>query len=193
MGHEGLPLNRFAGSRWTEIPKRLINYLNENNVRYEILHEPKDSCAQKSQSRTARYYAKVIIVRAGGQHVVVVLPTNSRIDIKGFAKVGEPVRLETEEEVKWLFPDCAVGAIPPFGNLYGLPTFVDRELGKNEYIIFAAGTYSDHIRISYLTYQKIVRPRIGSFSLKVNSPFLSLTNKRARAVGNNFACRQRQR
>src|SRR5258708_29561121 len=158
MGHEGLPLNRFAGSRWTEIPKRLINYLNENNVRYEILHEPKDSCAQKSQSRTARYYAKVIIVRAGGQHVVVVLPTNSRIDIKGFAKVGEPVRLETEEEFKWLFPDCAVGAIPPFGNLYGLPTFVDNMLGKNDYIIFAAGTDNAENQNDLSPFERVMQP-----------------------------------
>src|SRR5258705_12410918 len=120
MRNEGL--NRFAGTDRTEIPNRLIRYLNENNVHYEILHQPKDSSIQKSQSRGARYYAKVVIERAGSHHLVVVLPMNSRIDLEDFAKVGEPVRLETEEELKWLFPDCAAEEIPPFGSLYGQPT-----------------------------------------------------------------------
>ena len=168
-GSEGLPLNRFVATGRTEIPKRLLHYLNENNVRYEILHQPKDWSTRKPQPRTARFYTQVFIVRAGQQHLVAVLPTNARIDLKGFAEVGEPIRLEAEEEFKWLFPDCAVEAIPPFGNLYGLPTFVDNALSKNDYISFAAGTHSDRIKISYPTYEKIVRPRIGSFTVKVDS------------------------
>ncbi len=174
MGHEGLPLNRFAGSGWTEIPKRLIHYLNENKARYEILHEPEECSSQKGKEvkpRIARYSANVVIVKAGRQHLVTVLPANSGIDLKGFAKaVDGPVRLETEDEFKWLFPDCAVGAIPPFGNLYGLPTIVDSELSKNDYIIFAAGTDSDYIKVSYTAYEIMVQPRIGSFSVKVDSP-----------------------
>src|SRR5260221_2231452 len=169
MGHEGLPLNRFAGTSWTEIPKRLINYLNENKVRYEILHQPKDWSTRKPQPRTARYYTKVVIVRAGPQHLVAVLPTNARIDLKGFAEGGETIRLETEEEFKWLFPDCAVGAIPPFCKPYGLPTLADKALSKNDYITFAARTANDHIKISYATYERIVQPRIGSFSVKVDA------------------------
>jgi Ala-tRNA(Pro) deacylase len=166
LGNEGLPTNRFVGTRRAEIPKRLLAYLNENNVRYDILHQPERSRTRKLQSR---YYTKVVIVRAGPQHLVTVLPANSRINLKAFAEVGEPVRLETEEEFKWLFPDCAVGAIPPFGNLYGLPTFVDNALSKNDYIIFAAGTDNDHIKIGYATYERIVKPRIGSFSVKVDT------------------------
>jgi Ala-tRNA(Pro) deacylase len=169
LANEGLPINRFVATGRTEVPKRLLKYLNENNVRYEILHQLKVSSTPKSPSRTARYYTKVIIVRAGPQHLVAVLPANFRIDLKAFAKVGEPTRLETEEEFKWLFPDCAVGAIPPFGNLYGLPTFVDNALIKNDHIIFAAGTDSDYIKISYPIYERIVKPRIGSFSVKVDS------------------------
>jgi Ala-tRNA(Pro) deacylase len=161
-------LNRFTATDPTEIPNRLIRYLNENKAKYEILHQPKDSSIRNSQSRGARYHIKVAIVRAGSHHLVVVLPKSSRIDLKAFAIVGEPVRLETEEEFKWLFPDCVEGAIPPFGNLYGLPTFVDNTLSKNSYIIFAAGTASDHIKISYPTYQRIVQPRIGCFSVNVN-------------------------
>jgi Ala-tRNA(Pro) deacylase len=169
MAHERLPLNTLAGAGWNEIPKRLVNYLNENKVQYEILHQPKDWSTQKPRRRDARYYSKVVIVRAGHQHVVAVLPSNSRIDLKRFAVAGEPVRLETEEEFKWLFPDCALEAIPPFGNLYGLPTFVDNTLVKNDYIIFAAGTATDQIKMSYPIYEAIVRPRIGSFTGKLDS------------------------
>jgi Ala-tRNA(Pro) deacylase len=157
----------------TEIPTRLINYLNGNQVQYEILHQPEKlagSEARKVEPRIARYHAKVVMVRAGAQPVVAVLPANGYIDLKGFAKfLGQSAHLDTEEESKWLFPDCAVDAIPPFGNLYGLPTFADRELSKNEYIVFPAGTQSDYIKLSYRTYERLVQPRIGAFSLKLNS------------------------
>jgi Ala-tRNA(Pro) deacylase len=97
------------------------------------------------------------------------LPKDSRIDLKGFANIGEPVRLETEEEFKWLFPDCAIGAIPPFGNLYGLPTFVDRGLSKNDYIMFPAGTDSDYIKLNYPIFERLIQPQIGSFSINLGS------------------------
>ena len=122
MAQEGLPLNWFAGTGWTEIPKRLVNYLNENKVQYEILHQPKDWSTQKPWRRDALYYTKVNVVRAGHQHVVTVIPANSHIDLKWFAEVDAPVRLETEEEFKWLFPDCAQAAWVPgyvFGGRHG--------------------------------------------------------------------------
>jgi Ala-tRNA(Pro) deacylase len=77
--------------------------------------------------------------------------------------------LETEEEFKWLFPDCAIGAIPPFGNLYGLPTFVDRGLSKNDYIMFPAGTDSDYIKLNYSIFERLIQPQIGSFSINLGS------------------------
>ena len=160
-------LNRLTATGWSGIPGRLIHYLNENNVRYEIVHRPHPPSARKLSLRTACYHAQVIIVKAGPQHLVAVLPANSQIDLKGFARFGRPVRLETEEEFKWFFPDCAPGAIPPFGNLYGLQTLVDRAFGESEYIAFTAGTDSDSIKLSYPAYAKLVQPHIGSFSIKL--------------------------
>jgi Ala-tRNA(Pro) deacylase len=169
LSNERLPVNRFTATGWPEIPRRLIHYLNENDVRYEIVHRPHPSCARKLSLRTARYHARVIIVRAGPQHLVAVLPANSQIDLKGFARFGRPVRLETEEEFKWFFPDCVPGAIPPFGNLYGLPTLVDNAFRESEYIAFTAGTDSDSIKLSYPAYAKLVQPHLGSFSIKLAS------------------------
>ena len=166
MRNDGFSLKRLDGSGAGEIPRRLLKCLNENRVCYEILHQPNKLSSRKSQSRTARYYTQVMVVRAGPQHLLAVLPANARIDLNGFAGVGEPVRLETEEEFKWLFPDCVGGAVPPFGQLYGLPTFVDAAVSETGFIIFAAGTDSDYIKISYPVYERIVQPRIGFFSIK---------------------------
>jgi Ala-tRNA(Pro) deacylase len=173
MGNDGLARNRFGVAGLTEIPKRLINCLNDNNVQYEILHEPQKYSGQEGSKvgpKLARYHAKVIMVRTGRQHLMTVLPVNCRIDFENLEKfVGGPVRLETEEEFKWLFPDCAIGVMPPFGNLYGLPTYLDSELSKNDYIVFAAGTFSDHIKISYRAYERIVQPRILRLSRRISS------------------------
>jgi Ala-tRNA(Pro) deacylase len=155
----------------TGIPMRLINYLNDNQVQYEILHQPwisNDSEAKKAKSRIARFHAKVVMVKARQQHVLTVLPHSSCVDLKRLSNfVGESVCLDTEEEFKWLFPDCVLDAIPPFGNLYGLPTVSDSELSKNDYIVFRAGTTSDYIKLSYPTYERIAQPRIAAFSVKI--------------------------
>jgi len=157
----------------TGIPKRLIDYLNENQVQYEILHQPEicnHSETENMKSRLTRFHAKVVMVKAGRQHLVTVLPLSNGVDLRKLGEfVGESVNLETEEEFKWLFPDCAVDAIPPFGNLYGLPTFADPELSKNRYIVFPAGTPSDYIKLSYCTYERMAQPQIAAFSFKIGS------------------------
>jgi Ala-tRNA(Pro) deacylase len=157
----------------TGIPKRLINYLNDRKVQYEILHRPEisdGSEAKRAKNRMARFHAKVVMVKSGHQHVVTVSPLSNCIDLEGLTGIlGESAHLDTEEEFKWLFPDCAVDAIPPFGNLYGLPTFADSELSKNGYIAFAAGTPNDFIQLSYPTYERIVQPRVATFSVKTGS------------------------
>jgi Ala-tRNA(Pro) deacylase len=154
----------------TGIPTRLINYLNDNQVPYEILHQPgicTDSEAKRAKNRIARFHAKVVMVKAGHQHVVTVLPHGHYVDLKRLTNfVGESVRLDMEEEFKWLFPDCVADAIPPFGHLYGLPTVGDSNLCKNDYIVFSAGTTSDYIKLSYPTYERIAQPRITAFSVK---------------------------
>jgi Ala-tRNA(Pro) deacylase len=63
--------------------------------------------------------------------------------------VGHPVRLATEAEFASLFPDCELGAMPPLGELYGLPVYVDESLSVDKEIIFSAGTHRDAIRMNY--------------------------------------------
>ena len=151
-----------------EIPKKLIDCLNESKVGYEILHHAEAFTAQTiaaAEHIKGRHQAKVVMVKSGGKHLMAVLPADHRIDVQKLEKItGKPASLRTEAEFKSLFPDCAVGAMPPFGNLYGLPTYVDKSLTPEDYIVFEAGTYTDAIKLSYRDYERIVKPRIADFA-----------------------------
>jgi Ala-tRNA(Pro) deacylase len=154
-----------------EMPRRLIECLNENKVRYEVLHHPEAVTAQRiaqAEHVKGRQHAKVVIVKSADEHLMIVLPADHRIDLEKVEKaVGKAVSLDKEQEFKSLFPDCAVGAMPPFGNLYGLPTYVDRRLAEQDYIVFEAGTHTDAIKISYRDYEKIVKPKIDDLAIKL--------------------------
>lgn len=151
-----------------QIPLRLISCLNDSAIRYEILHEPLDSSGSGSgRGSAAPGLIETAVVRAGKQRLLTVRPAGHSVDLKKFARlIGESVRLETEDEFKWLFPDCALGAIPPFGNLYGLPTWVDNSLAQTEHIVFLAGTLVDSIKLAYPAYAAIVQPNVGQLTAK---------------------------
>ncbi len=153
------------------IPKRLIDCLNENKVEYEILHHPEAVTAQRiaqAEHIKGRHQAKVVMIKSGDQHLMMVLPADHQIDLEKVEKVvGKPVSLDRENEFKSLFPDSAVGAMPPFGNLYGLPTFVDKHLAEQDYIVLEAGTHTDAIIMSYGDYDKIVKPKVEDLAIKL--------------------------
>lgn len=99
---------------------------------------------------------------------MAVLPADHQIDLKKLkAIVGKPVSLDTEKEFKSLFPDCATGAMPPFGNLYNVLTYLDQSLAGQDYIVFEAGTHTDAIKLSYRDYEKIVKPQVADFAVKI--------------------------
>lgn len=149
-----------------DIPRRLIRCLNDNGLRYYVQHEPDSNwLVQKSANLEGLVHSAVI--RAGNQRVLAVLPIGWSIDLKKFGTlIGEPARLETEDEFKWLFPDCTLGAVPPFGNLYGLATWLESSLTKSAEIAFLAGTSLDAIKLSYSAYAEVVKPSIGRFGTK---------------------------
>ena len=152
------------------IPTRLIDCLNENKVRYEILHHPEAVTAQRiaqAEHVKGRHHAKVVMIKSGDQHVMMVLPADHQIDLEKAKKaIGKAVYLDKEQEFKSLFPDCAIGAMPPFGNLYGLSTYVEKHLAEQEYIVFEAGTHTDAIKMSYRDYEMIVKPKVEEVAIK---------------------------
>ena len=153
------------------IPKRLIDCLDENKVSYEILRHPEAVTAQRiaeAEHVKGRHHAKVVMLKSGGQHLMAVLPAEHLIDLEKLATFfGKDVSFESEREFESLFPDCAVGAMPPFGNLYGVPTYVDKSLAEEDYIVFEAGTHTEAIRLSYRDYEKIVKPQVKDLAIKI--------------------------
>ena len=160
--------------RWEaimEIPKRLIDCLNDAKVQYELLHHPEAVTAQRiaeAEHVKGRHQAKVVMVKSGDQHLMMVLPADHQIDLEKVEKViGNAVSLDKEHEFKSFFPDSATGAMPPFGNLYGLPTYVDKDLAAQDYIVFEAGTHTYAIKVSYRDYEKIVKPKVEDLAIKL--------------------------
>jgi Ala-tRNA(Pro) deacylase len=154
------------------ISKQLIDCLNQNNVQYEILHHAEAVTAQRiaqAEHVKGRHLAKVVMLKSGDKHLMVVLAADHHIDLEKVERVlGKPVSLDKENEFKSLFPDTATGAMPPFGNLYGLPTYVDEWLAEQDYIVFEAGTHTDAIKMSYGDYERIVKPNRGDLAVKLH-------------------------
>src|SRR5439155_7392001 len=99
-----------------EIPKQLIDCLDQNKVQYEILHHAEAVTAQRiaqAEHVKGRHQAKVVMIKSGDQHLMMVLPADHQIDLEKVEKVvGKPVLLDRENEFKSLFPDSAIGAMP---------------------------------------------------------------------------------
>lgn len=155
------------------IPTRLIEFLNQSKVRYEVLHHPEAFTAQELaavEHVKGRNHAKVVIVKADADNkLMAVLPADHRVDLAKFKEVtGKRAALATEAEFKGLFPDCAVGAMPPFGHLYDVPTYVDENLIDDEFIVFEAGTHQDAIKMGYGDYVRLAKPTVAGFAVKLH-------------------------
>jgi Ala-tRNA(Pro) deacylase len=111
--------------------------------------------------------AKVVMVVADGHLAMLVLPASRRADEEraAIALNAKEVRLAGEEEFSSTFPDCEVGAMPPFGNLYGVPVYVDSELAEEETITFQAGTHTWTISLKYADFERLVGPTVADLAL----------------------------
>ncbi len=154
------------------IPNKLIEFLDQNKVRYEILHHPEAFTAQELaaiEHVKGKHHAKVVMIKADGEKLMAVLPADHRVDLEKLDKVtGKRTALATEAEFKALFPDCAVGTMPPFGNLYNVATYVDNSLTEDDFIVFEAGTHTDAIKMSYADYARLAKPTVAEFSVKLH-------------------------
>ncbi len=153
------------------VPARLIEFLNQSKVRYEVLHHPEAFTAQELaaiEHVKGRSHAKVVMVKTGVELSMAVLPADHRIDLGKLGKVtGGQTVLAGEGEFGALFPDCAVGTMPPFGELYGVATYLDRSLAGVERIVFEAGTHSDAVKIRYADYERLAKPTVAEFAVKL--------------------------
>jgi Ala-tRNA(Pro) deacylase len=148
---------------------KLREYLDQHHVRYETLTHRQAFTAQETaqaQHVHGREMAKVVIVRSGKDFAMIVLPAPSRVDLeRAGAAMGKPdLALATEDEFTSLFPGCEPGAMPPFGNLYGLRVWVDRPLTRNEHIVFNAGTHTQTVRMRYADFAQLVQPEVAALA-----------------------------
>lgn len=152
------------------IPTRLISFLDESKVRYEILHHPEAFTSHELaaiEHVKGKDRAKVVMVKTGAEIVMAVLPTDRRIDLEKLGKItGRPTAVAEEGEFKPLFPDCAIGTMPPFGHLYGVVTYVDQGVAEADKLVFEAGTHSDAIKMKYADYERLAKPTIADFAVK---------------------------
>jgi Ala-tRNA(Pro) deacylase len=148
---------------------RLKEFLDSNDVRYvTISHSP----AYTAQGIAASAHikgmelAKTVMVKIAGEMAMAVLPAPLKVDfdlLKAAAGTDD-VELATEEEFQSMFPGCEVGAMPPFGNLYGMPVFVAESLAEDEEIAFNAGSHTELIKLSYEDYESLVQPKMARFA-----------------------------
>jgi Ala-tRNA(Pro) deacylase len=106
--------------------------------------------------------AKTVIVKVDGRMAMAVLPASERVDLETLraATGAARVSLATEQEFRTLFPDCEPGAMPPFGNLYGMDVFVAPHLADDPEIAFNAGTHTELIRLPFHDFARLVQPKI---------------------------------
>jgi Ala-tRNA(Pro) deacylase len=145
------------------IPRRIQDFLEKHGARYEhTTHAPSFTAQQLAHTEHVpeRQIAKTVVFVGDDCYAIAVLPANERMELaKLRAALGlSEVRLATENELRKLFPECEVGAMPPLGNLYGLPVYVDDDLAAQEFIEFNAGAHTDTLRMRFKEFARLVKP-----------------------------------
>ena len=152
------------------ISARLKSFLDENQIPYSVMTHTTAYTAQGAAATmqiSGRELAKSVVLRAGEEMILAVLPAPNHVRLdKLAAEVGKSVWLATEQEFCSLFPDCESGAMPPFGSLYNLAVYVDESLAADEAIVFNAGTHRDAIRMRYDDFVRLAKPKVCSFAQK---------------------------
>jgi Ala-tRNA(Pro) deacylase len=147
----------------------LMNYLDENNVRYIVLYHSPAYTAQGIAGLAhipGQELAKTVIVLLDGKVVMAVLPASYHVDLMLLKKraKAKTVELASEEDFQGRFAGCETGAMPPFGNLFGVPVYADQTLEKDKEIAFNAGTHRELIRMTWEDFKKLVQPIITNFA-----------------------------
>lgn len=149
--------------------ERLESYLHQQDVTFDVQEHHTAFTAQEvaqTEHIPGKLVAKSVVAWADGQLILLVLPATHRVDLTRLNEAigATATRLAHEEEFADTFPDCEVGAIPPFGNLYDLPVYVDKSLADDETIVFPAGAHTETMRIRYQDYARLVEPTLVEFA-----------------------------
>ena len=155
------------------ILKKLKAVLDEAKVSYQVYTHPLAYTAQEiaeKQHVSGKELAKVVMIEVDDKLMMGVLPGSLKVHLNTTrASLGaSTVRLATEDEFTSRFPECEIGAMPPFGNLFGLKVVVDWALEKDEYIYFNAGNHVQTVRMKYKDFAELVKPQVVQLSKEDN-------------------------
>lgn len=153
----------------------LTSYLDKSGVEYRLLqHDPAFTAHEVARATHVAdtILAKSIVVFADGQFVMAVLRADQVVDLHRLkAALGaKNIQLAREPDLEALFPDCQTGAMPPFGNLYGLQVVVDAKLTEDEDIVFNACMHTRAVMMKFADYRRIVQPLVAGFA---TAPFVA--------------------
>ncbi len=148
---------------------KLRAFLDSNHVNYQLISHPTAYTAQGTAATShvgGDELAKAVIIKLDDAFAMAVLPASRRIDLTTLqtAAGAKSIRLASELEFKDLFPDCETGAMPPFGNLYGMQVFVEESLAGNKEIAFNAGSHTELMRLAYADFYRLAQPTVLKFS-----------------------------
>jgi Ala-tRNA(Pro) deacylase len=154
--------------------KKLKDFLDGENVKYVSIYHSTAYTAQEiaaSGHVKGREMAKTVMVKIDGKLAMAVLPASHHVDFEHLksASGAQDAMLAAEKEFKDLFPGCDIGAMPPFGNLYGMDVFVSRALTEDKEITFNAGSHYELVRLAYKDFERLVNPKVADFSVKMKS------------------------
>lgn len=148
---------------------KVIEYLDKMGVEYKVSEHRPTFTAQEmaaEEHEPGMRVAKPVVVKADGKYYMCVLPAPHKIDTDALKKNlgAKALDIADEKEMSRLFPDCDLGAEPPFGNLYELPTILEKAMEQDREILFQSGTHERAVRISMADYKRLVKPRVLEFS-----------------------------
>ncbi len=143
--------------------QKLRQFLDENNVKYIVITHSK---AYTSQGIAATVHisgnqlAKTVMLKKDGELCMAVLPASKQVNLSVFAKQtnSKDVSLASERDFRDRFPDCEVGAMPPFGNLYGIQIYADPSLARDLEIAFNAGSHLELVKLDFADFARLAKP-----------------------------------
>jgi Ala-tRNA(Pro) deacylase len=151
------------------IVAKLKDFLKKHNVPYSIIKHPTAYTAQETAESahiSGTQIAKTVIVNIDGDMAMAVLPANQKVILQDLREItgADDVKFAAEDEFEGMFPGCEIGAMPPFGNLYGMEVYVSPQLTEQDEIVFNAGTHRDLVKMSYKDFERLVEPQVLSFT-----------------------------
>jgi Ala-tRNA(Pro) deacylase len=152
------------------VPASISRYLEQHGVNFSVVGHAVAYTAQEEAAVThvpGREWAKAVVCMVDDQPTLAVLPANRRVDLHRLREAcgARSARLASEAELRPLYSDCEVGAMPPFGPLYHQPVVVDKSLTSDPEISFNGGSHSDAIRMRYRDFEELVKPTVADFGV----------------------------